>query len=244
MDSASLLIFLVGAFTAAFVTGLAGFAFGVIAAAIWLHALPPVETTTLIVTYAVLVQGYAVWKLRQGLNMDRLWPLILGSALGIPVGGALLQVASPSQLRVAVGALLMLFALYNLWKPRLPEIRQAGRLADGTVGLFNGVLGAATGLGGILPAIWCGLRGWSRDEQRAVFQPTAVATFVMILLWLGSIGTITAETIRLFAVGLPALVLGTALGWAFYGRLNEAAFRNIVLGLVLISGILLVGIGR
>ena len=156
----------------------------------------------------------------------------------------MLQLASPSQLRVAVGVLLMLFALYNLWKPRLPEIRQAGRLADGTVGLFNGVLGAATGLGGILPAIWCGLRGWSRDEQRAVFQPTAVATFVMILLWLGSTGTITAETIRLFAVGLPALILGTALGWAFYGRLNEAAFRNIVLVLVLISGILLVGVGR
>jgi uncharacterized membrane protein YfcA len=117
-------------------------------------------------------------------------------------------------------------------------------LADGTVGLFNGVLGAATGLGGILPAIWCGLRGWSRDEQRAVFQPTAVATFVMVLLWLGSTGTITAETMRLFAVGLPALVLGTALGWALYGRLNEASFRNIVLVLVLISGILLVGVGR
>lgn len=244
MDSASLLIFLVGAFAAAFVTGLAGFAFGVIAAAIWLHALPPVGTTTLIVTYAVLVQGYAVWKLRQALDMDRLWPLILGSALGIPVGGALLQVASPSHLRIAVGVVLILFALYNLWRPRLPEIRQAGRLADGTVGLFNGVLGAATGLGGILPAIWCGLRGWSRDEQRAVFQPTAVATFVMIFLWLGSAGTITTETIRLFALGLPALMLGTALGWAFYGRLNEAFFRNIVLVLVLISGILLVGVGR
>ena len=244
MDSASLLIFLVGAFAAAFVTGLAGFAFGVIAAAIWLHALPPVETTTLIVTYAVLVQGYAVWKLRQALNTDRLWPLILGSALGIPVGGALLQVASPSHLRIAVGVVLILFALYNLWRPKLPEVRQAGRLADGTVGLFNGVLGAATGLGGILPAIWCGLRGWSRDEQRAVFQPTAVATFVMIFLWLGSTGTITIETIRLFALGLPALILGTALGWAFYGRLNEASFRNIVLVLVLISGILLVGAGR
>ena len=86
MDSASLLVFLVGAFAAAFVTGLAGFAFGVIAAAIWLHALPPVETTTLIVAYALLVQGYAVWKLRHALRVDRLWPLVLGSALGIPCG--------------------------------------------------------------------------------------------------------------------------------------------------------------
>ena len=77
-----------------------------------------------------------------------------------------------------------------------------------------------------------------------MFQPTAVATFLMILLWLGGTGAITADTIRLFAVGLPALILGTALGWALYGRLNEASFRNIVLVLVLISGILLLGVGR
>ncbi len=147
-------------------------------------------------------------------------------------------------LRVAGGILLIVFALYNLWRPRLPEIRQAGRIADGTVGLLNGILGGAAGLAGILPMIWCGLRGWSRDEQRAVFQPTAVATFVMILLWFGSTGAITADTIRLFAVGLPALILGTALGWALYGRLNEAPFRNIVLVLVSISGILLLGVGR
>lgn len=140
--------------------------------------------------------------------------------------------------------LLILFALYNLWRPKLPEIKQAGRLADATVGLLNGALGAATGLGGILPAIWCGLQGWSRDEQRAVFQPTAVATFMMTILWFGGTGIITADAMRLFAVGLPALMLGTALGWAFYGRLNEASFRNIVLILVLISGILLVGVGR
>ena len=86
MDSASLIIFLVGAFAAAFVTGLAGFAFGVVAAAIWLHALPPVEATTLIVTYAAARARVCRLEAPPGLNIDRLWPLILGSALGIPVG--------------------------------------------------------------------------------------------------------------------------------------------------------------
>jgi uncharacterized protein len=44
-----LAIFLIGTFAAAFVTGLAGFAFGMVAAGIWLFALTPVQTTTLIV---------------------------------------------------------------------------------------------------------------------------------------------------------------------------------------------------
>jgi len=45
-----------------------GFAFGLVAAAIWLYALTPVQTTTLIVAYGLLVQGYAVWKLRHGIG--------------------------------------------------------------------------------------------------------------------------------------------------------------------------------
>src|SRR5690242_4910224 len=58
-------IFLCGTFAAAFVTSLSGFAFAMVAAAIWLYALPPVQASALIAAYALLVQGYAVWKLRR-----------------------------------------------------------------------------------------------------------------------------------------------------------------------------------
>ena len=104
----TLAVFLFGTFVAAFVTGLAGFAFGIVAAAIWLHALPPAQATTLIVAYALLVQGYAVWKLRRSLNLGRLWPFVVGSAAGIPAGIAILRWLSPNHLRIGVGALLIL----------------------------------------------------------------------------------------------------------------------------------------
>ena len=239
-DSFDLAIFLAGAFVAAFVTGLAGFAFAMVAAAIWLHALTPTQAIVLIVAYALLVQGYAVWKLRRAMNFNRLLPFIVGSAVGIPIGLALLKWAAPSQLRIAVGVLLIAFSLYNLARPKLPEVKQAGALLDGSVGVFNGLLGAATGLGGILPTIWCGLRGWTKEEQRAVFQPTAAATFLMTIFWFGGSGTITADMVRLFVIGLPALIAGSWLGWKLFGRIDEATFRKIVLGLLLASGVMLV----
>ncbi|MBA3032002.1 MAG: sulfite exporter TauE/SafE family protein [Gammaproteobacteria bacterium] len=232
-----LAIFLVGAFAAAFVTGLAGFAFGLVAAAIWLHALTPVQVVALIVAYALLVQGYAVWKLKQALNIGRLIPFIVGSAVGIPVGVIILKWASPSDLRIAVGLLLLLFSLYNFIRPKLPQVKQAGSLLDAIVGMFNGLLAGSTGLGGILPTIWSGVRGWSKDEQRAVFQPTAVATFLMTIVWLGGAGTITADIGRLFAIGLPVLIAGTWLGWKLYGRIDEATFRKVVLFVLLASGV-------
>ena len=196
MESASpfdLVVFLVGTFVAAFVTGLAGFAFGMVAAAIWLHALAPAETATLIVAYALLVQGYAVWKLRRSIDFAHLAPFVIGSAVGIPVGIMALRWVLPTHLRMGIGALLILFSGYNLVRPKMPALKTAGQIGDGGIGILNGVLGGATGLAGILPMIWSGMRGWTRDEQRAVFQPTAVATFLMTVLWWVDLGSSLAR---------------------------------------------------
>jgi len=72
-----------------------------------------------------------------------------------------------------------------------------------------------------------------------VFQPVAVAIFLMSALWIGGKGAITTETAKLFAVGLPALLAGTWLGLKLYGRIDEATFRKIVLALLFVSGVVL-----
>jgi uncharacterized membrane protein YfcA len=159
-----LAIFLLGTFAAAFVTGLAGFAFGVVAAGIWLFALTPVQTTTLIVAYALLVQGYSSWHLRRSIIASRLLPFVVGSAVGIPVGIVVLEFASALHLRTAVGLLLIAFSLYNLLRPKMPDFKGAGPVGDAGIGFLNGLLGGSTGLGGILPSLWCVLRGWPRDD--------------------------------------------------------------------------------
>jgi len=43
----------------------------------------------------------------------------------------------------------------------------------------------------------------------------------------------------LFLIGLPALLAGTWLDLKLFGRLDEAAFRRVVLVLLLASGIVL-----
>ena len=82
--SFELAIFLGGTFAAAFVTGLAGFAFGMVAASIWLYALTPLQASILILAYGLLVQGYAVWKLRHSLDLYRLAPFVLVVLRGFP----------------------------------------------------------------------------------------------------------------------------------------------------------------
>jgi uncharacterized membrane protein YfcA len=235
-----LALFLFATFAGAFVAGLSGFAFGLIAASLWLYILTPLQSATLIVAFGLIVQGYSVWKLRRSLDWQKLWPFVVGAALGVPVGVALLTWSDPRSIRIAVGIFLVLYSAYALFRPRFRLPTTDGAAVDGVVGFLNGMLGGLTGLAGILVTIWCGLRGWPKDVQRATFQPVAVAVFLMTAIWLGVKGTVTAETIRLFLIGLPCLIAGTWLGLKLFGRIDEAMFRKIVLALLFASGALLI----
>jgi len=234
-----LALFLVATFAAALVAGLAGFAFGLVAAAVWLYILTPLQTASLIIAFGLIVQGAAVWKLRHALRWSRLWPFLAGAAIGVPVGVAILGWANPDAMRASVGALLILYSIYGLARPAIKPVHAGGAPADAGVGLLNGILGGATGLAGIIVTIWCGLRGWPRDVQRTVFQPVGVAIFAMSAAWLGVSGALDTGTIRLFVIGLPILLIGTWLGLKLYGHLDETGFRKVVLLLLLVSGVAL-----
>jgi uncharacterized protein len=138
-----------------------------------------------------------------------LLPFLVGGALGIPLGAEILRWATSPQMRTLIGLALVLFSVYSLARPKLPVVT-GSRVADGVVGLLSGFLGGSTGLAGI-----------------------------PVIVWFGGSGMLTGDTIRLFLIGLPAVLLGTWLGFKLYGKLDETTFRTIVLVLLLISGLTL-----
>lgn len=216
-------IFLAATFAAALVTGAAGFAFGLVASAVWLYILTPLQTATLIIWFGLIVQGYAVWKLRRAISWRRIAPLVLGAALGVPLGVIVLSSTNPHYLRAGIGAVLILYSLYGLLRPSMKPFTAGGMAADAGVGFLNGALGGATGLAGIIATIWCQVRGWRKDQQRAVFQPVGVATFAMSAIWLGGQGSTSRDVLWLFALGLPVLLAGTWVGLKLYGKLESTS---------------------
>src|SRR4029077_6649349 len=151
-------LFLFATFAGALVAGLSGFAFGLVAASIWLYILTPLQTATLIIAFGLIVQGYSVWKLRRALDWSKLWPFLPGAALGVPAGVTILTWANPAHVRMGIGAFLVLYSLYALFRPAISPVKAGGATADAGIGFLNGVLGGITGLAGILVTIWCGLR--------------------------------------------------------------------------------------
>src|ERR1700694_1178499 len=134
-------LFLLATFAGALVAGLSGFAFGLVVSSIWLYILTPLQTATLIIAFGLIVQGYSVWKLRGALDWKRLWPFVLGAALGVPVGVSILTWANPAHVRIGVGIFLVLYSLYALFRPAIKSVTTGGAAADAGIGFLNGVLG-------------------------------------------------------------------------------------------------------
>jgi hypothetical protein len=107
MDGNLSLLFIVATFFGGFVSGFSGFAMGLVVSGIWLHIITPIQTAALIAGYGLLTQGYGIAKLRHELNWQDIWPLTLGTAIGIPIGVMLLTHINPTYLRFGVGVLLV-----------------------------------------------------------------------------------------------------------------------------------------
>jgi len=239
MDGTVIGLYLLATFIGGVTTGLAGFAMGLVVSGIWLHILTPMQTAALIVGYALLVQTYSIWKVRHVLSWRKVTPFIVGGAAGVPVGAVLLAYINPAHLRFGVGVLLILYSIYGLAKPSLKPV-QGGISSDVGIGFLNGLLGALTGLAGVIVTVWVQLRGLPKDSQRAIFQPVILAAMVMTAISLTLAGAVTAETISLYLYGLPALAAGMWIGLKLYGKLDDAAFRKVILVLLLVSGLTLV----
>jgi uncharacterized membrane protein YfcA len=235
----ALALFLVSTFVGGLTSGLAGFAMGLVVSGVWLHILSPVQTVALIAGYGVLTQAYGTWVLRHALRWRSVAPFIITSAIGIPLGTFLLTYVDPAWLRTGVGVLLLVYSTYGLVRPHFRPV--AARLpADLGVGFANGLLGGLTGLSGVIITIWCQMRIADKDAQRTIFQPVNLAAMAMNVASLGVAGAINGATVRLYLLGLVPLFAGLWSGLKLYGKLDDAAFRKVILLLLLASGLVLI----
>jgi uncharacterized membrane protein YfcA len=235
----SLTLFLASTFVGGLTSGIAGFAMGLVVSGVWLHVITPVQTVTLIAGYGVLTQAYATWTLRHALSWRSVAPFIITGAIGIPLGTYLLTYVDPVWLRIGVGVLLLVYSLYALARPHFRPIA-AGLPADLGIGFLNGLLGGLTGLSGIIITVWCQMRIANKDAQRTIFQPVNFAAMTMNVASLGVAGAIDGPTVRLYLLGLVPVFAGLWVGLKLYGKLDDAAFRKVILLLLLASGIVLI----
>ena len=240
LTPAQLLLMLLGALIAGFTTGVAGFGTALVASGLWFHALPAATVPPLIVMTGAAAQILGQVAVRKAFDFKRTAPFVAGGLLGLPIGVALLTTSTPDTVRLVIATFLITYSVLQFAQRQPLSIGDVGgRAADAVVGALGGVLGGFAGLSGPLPLVWLQMRGGPSEAQRAVYQP-----FNLVMLSLGAVGMalagqVTREVLLAAAICLPVTLGGAWLGAHTYGRISAEAFRRVVLGLLFVSGLVL-----
>lgn len=226
-----------GAAIGGLVQGISGFAFAMVAMAIWVWGVDPQLAAVMAVFGGWTGQVVSAIRVRRGWHVSLLWPFLLGSAVGIPIGNRLLPLLDANRFKLVLGAMLVVCCTAMLASKRLPSIRSGGRPADAAVGLLGGVMAPLSGFSGLAPALWATLRGYTKDEHRAVLQNFNLAVLSATLasnIWSGRA---RAEHLPLMGVVAGSLLIPSIWGSKIYIGMSAIAFRNGVLWTLVFAGL-------
>ncbi len=231
-------------FLAGVVSGLSGFAFSAVAACVlWL--LPPLQAVPLIMLLSACNQLLSVGTLRKEMVLcdtaerEGALAYIAGGVVGVPIGLGLLQGLPTRTFAGGLGLFLIVYSVFVLLKPDRLRIKLSGWMPAVAVGAAGGVIGGFSAFPGSMPVVYLGLRGASKANTRGITQPYILVLQLISLgiLALTHSAIFNARFWLLWALTLPAVLLGSWTGVALYRRMSEVNFRRAVLILLIVSGI-------
>jgi hypothetical protein len=220
---------------AAVVSSIAGFAFAVIAgSALAYLRFDPVQAVTTMALCSIAMQAYAVWQLRSSIRWRALAPMLAAGALTTPLGVAILIHIDATLYATVLGAIVVGYGGYALLRRQARPVRGAV-WHDVLAGALGGVVGGLSSAPGLVVTIWCSMRGWDKERQRAVYQPFILAMQMVTVACLAWSAPPQSDVLR-DASFVPFALLGAMGGFALYRRMTTQQFHSAVSLLLIVSG--------
>jgi uncharacterized membrane protein YfcA len=225
-----------GALAGGIVNGLTGFGTAITAMGLWLYAIPPTVAASLAVICSTISQFQTLHLIWRQILWRRVLIFVLPGLLGVPIGTYLLPHIEPRLFKLGIGGFLVVYSTYVLLRQGRIESATGGKVADGAIGFGGGILGGLSGLSGVLPVVWVDIRGWDKEQRRAVVQSFNIAILSLALVSHAVSGLLTREVLMQAAIALPGTIGGAWLGAFLYRRLHDRGYQRVVMMLLFISG--------
>ena len=238
------MLFLIAAtfLLAGFIKGVIGLGLPTVSIGLLAVTMSPAHAIAIVIIPAILTN---IWQTFAGPYLwdivKRLWPLMLGTLLGIWLNAGSLTGPYARYGTIVLGVLLVIYAIVGLSKVTVTVARSREKWVGGMVGLVTGAICAATGVQVIPSMPFIQAIGMEKDELVQALG----AFFMVATVGLGF--NLTSEGLLNTSVALP---IGIALACAFGGmhlgqsvrsRLEPQSFRRWFLIAMILLGLYLAG---
>jgi uncharacterized protein len=227
----------VAIFVAAFVRGYSGFGFSAMVIAASALVTNPLNFVAVVVILETAMSVQAARGAGPDVDWRRVWLLLAGAAVGLPLGLWALTGISEDTARAVISAYVLVMCAVLVVGWRLAgEVRGAGNLV---AGLFSG-LANAPGMGGLPVAAFFA----AQPIPANVFRATLIAYFPLLDLYSAPLyfwaGLVTWDTLWASLWALPLTFLGNWLGGRHFFGTDPQEFRRFAI--LLLAGLAAVGL--
>lgn len=223
---------------ASLIQALFGFGFGLISVPLMIFVvdLPTaVVTATAISTVSCAAQW---WESRAVQAREMAQRLVLSALVGMPFGLWLLLNIDARLMKAALGV-VVLFGVFLSIKGF--DLQRLPKTFDYAMGVVSGVLSTATSTNGPPLVFLLHARHFSPQDFRAVLNRVFTFLNFLTLVIFAAAGKLTTDAVRLSLISIPVMGTGVFFGTRLRTKINPDHFRNLVIGLLMLSGLSAIG---
>ncbi|CAL2081720.1 sulfite exporter TauE/SafE family protein [Tenacibaculum sp. 190524A05c] len=231
------LVLVLAVFLGFFIQTVVGFAGALVALPILLIVMNLQDAIAYLALFYLYSSAILVAKEWKNIDKPVLLKLTIATVIGVTLGIWILQYGKPLVLKKMLGAFILLYVIYTIFFVKATNEKKTR---------FSFVFGLAGGF-------FSGLFSTGGPLYVMVVKNTVVDMRTFRATMIGVLGLITITRVPiLYAQNIlthnhfynslfivPSFLLATFLGKSLYSKLNEDVLKNIVLGLLFISGMVL-----
>ncbi|MFC0472270.1 sulfite exporter TauE/SafE family protein [Halalkalibacter kiskunsagensis] len=235
MDLTIIIVGLLIMFLSAVVQGTTGFGFALTSMPLLTILLSMHTVVPIMVVFGLCSNILILIKVWSHVKFKKTWLFIASSVIGVPLGTYILLIIDQNTLKIITGFLIVLFAL-ALWRGYSLKIKNE-KLALIPVGFSSGLLNGSISLSGPPVVLFLTNQGENKTAFRANLTSFSLILNIITIATFFVGGLINKEVMTYVFWFFPALFVGTFLGIKIASKVEQALFRKITLGLIIISGV-------
>lgn len=219
------------------IRGIAGFGSGLIAIPFLILFLPIQLAVILIVLLDYVAAFTHGIHGRKKIEYKLIWPLIPFNIIGIMLAVYIFKKIDLSMLITGLASLLLCYGIYYLFgfKPK----QHASRVWAIPAGTLGTMVGTLFGTGGPFYVIYLQLQGLDKTAFRSTIASIFLIDGSMRVISYFLSGLVSMQTITLFVVALPLMLLSLYAGQHIHTSITPRSFQRLIGGLLLLSSITL-----
>lgn len=193
-----------------------------------------------------LIPGIAsnIWQATNGpylpVLLKRMWSFLGAAVIGIFIGVTIMAGTRSEVMVVVLGILLILYSVYALVAPRIPEPGRHEAWLSPANGAVGGVLFGMAGLFIVPGLLYLESLRMPRDQFVQALGLTFVTITATLALSMSSHSLVSWSLAILSATGLIPVFAGIWLGRRVRHRISEEGFRKLFFVALIVSGLYMI----